>query len=52
MAAILLVPEVFAILETDFGDMDFPSKLESYFSVLDMLARHCMCIATERGLDH
>lgn len=52
MAAVLLVPEVFAILETDFGDMDFPSKLESYFSVLDMLARHCMCIAAERGLDH
>ena len=27
MAAILLVPEVCAILETDFGDMDFPEKL-------------------------
>lgn len=52
MAAMLLIPEVCAILETDFGDMDFPAKLESYFSVLDMLARHCMCIGTERGLDH
>ena len=52
MAAVLLIPEVCAILETDFGDMDFPEKLESYFSVLDMLARHCMCIGTERGLDH
>lgn len=52
IAAVLLVPEVCAIMETDFGDMDFPEKLESYFSVLDMLARHCMCISTERGLDH
>lgn len=52
MAAVLLIPEVCAILRTDFGDMDFPEKLESYFSVLDMLARHCMCVYTERGLDH
>lgn len=52
MAAILLIPEVCAILRTDFGDMDFPKKVESYFSVLDMLARHCMCVYTERGLDH
>lgn len=52
MASVLLIPEVCAILATDFGDMDFPKKLESYFSVLDMLARHCMCITTERGLDH
>lgn len=52
MAAILLIPEVFAILETDFGDMDFPKKLESYFPILDVLMRHCMCIGTERGLDH
>lgn len=52
MAAVLLVPEVCAILATDFGDMDFPKNLVSYFSVLDMLARHCMCVATERGLNH
>lgn len=52
MAAALLIPEVLAILETDFGDMDFPKTVESYFSVLDMLARHCLCVYTERGLDH
>ncbi len=52
MAAVLLIPEVFAILETDFGDMDFPNKLESYFPILDVLMRHCMCIGTETGLDH
>ncbi len=52
MAAVLLIPEVCAILQTDFGDMDFPAKVESYFSVLDMLARHCVCVYTERGLNH
>lgn len=52
MAAVLLAPEVLAILETDFGDMNFPKKLESYFSVLDMLARHSLCVTTERGLEH
>ena len=52
MAAMLLIPEVCAIIQTDFGDMDFPEKVESYFSVLDMLARHCVCVYTERGLDH
>ncbi len=52
MAAVLLIPEVCAILQTDFGDMDFPKKIESYFSVLDMLARHCLGVYTERGLDH
>jgi len=52
MAAVLLIPEVCAIIVTDFGDMDFPEKLESYFSVLDILARHCMCVTTHKGLDH
>lgn len=52
MAAILLIPEVCAILQTDFGETVFPKKVESYFSVLDMLARHCVCVYTERGLDH
>lgn len=52
MASVLLIPEVLALLETDFGDMDFPRVVETYFSVLDILARHCMCVLTERGLDH
>lgn len=52
MAAILLIPEVCAIIQTDFGDMDFPKEIESYFPILDVLARHCVCVFTERGLDH
>ncbi len=52
MAAVLLIPEVCAILTTDFGNSEFPSKAESYFSVLDMLARHCVAVSVEKGLDH
>lgn len=52
MAAILLIPEVCAILKTSFGNSDFPKTVESYFSVLDMLARHSLAVTTHRGLDH
>ena len=52
MAAVLLIPEVCAILKTDFGSAPFPETIETYFSILDVLARHCMIVVTERGLDH
>lgn len=52
LAAILLVPVVYALLATDFGETVFPETWKSYFSVLDILARHCVGIATEKGLDH
>lgn len=52
LAAVLLVPEVYAMLATDFGDMSFPEKWKAYFSVLDILARHCMGITTEKALEH
>lgn len=52
MAGILLVPEVCAILATDFGAMDFPKEVKSYFSVLDELARHQICVTPERQLEH
>lgn len=52
MAAVLLVPEVCALLATDFGHSSFPSEVKVYFSVLAELARHCLCVSAERGLDH
>lgn len=52
MAAVLLVPEVCALLATDFGHSSFPAEVKTYFSVLEELARHCLCVSTERGLDH
>lgn len=52
MAAVLLFPEMCALYFTDFSDPNFPKKITSYFSVFDMLARHCAGVATEQGLDH
>lgn len=52
LAAVMLVPAASAMLGTEFGSADFPTELESYFSVLDELARHLMCVQTEHGLDH
>ena len=52
MASILLIPEVLAIYQTDFGAWNFPTELKSYFSILDELARHCLNVTTERGLEH
>ncbi len=52
MAAVVLVPAACAMLGTEFGSAEFPTELESYFSVLDELARHLMCVKAERGLEH
>ncbi|MBO7338716.1 MAG: YfhO family protein [Lachnospiraceae bacterium] len=52
LAAIYLVPEVMALLATDFGKVEFPKEWKFYFSVIDELARHCMAINTERALEH
>ena len=52
MAAILLVPEVCAILATDFGNSTFPTEIKTYFTILEELARHCLCIPAQRGLEH
>ncbi len=52
MAAVLLIPEACAIFATDFGKSEFPKEVESYFSVFDMLARHCVAVSVEKGLDH
>lgn len=52
MAAILLLPELAALRFTEFSDINFPSKLKTYFPVIDMLARHCFNVTVETGLDH
>ncbi len=52
MAAVLLVPEACALFATDFGHSSFPAETKTYFSVLEELARHCMSVSPERGLDH
>lgn len=52
MAAILLIPEIAALKFTEFSDISFPSKLNLYFPVLDMAARHFFNVTVETGLDH
>lgn len=52
MAAVLLLPELAALYFTEFSDVNFPTKLKFYFSFYDMVARHCMDVKVETGLDH
>jgi uncharacterized membrane protein YfhO len=52
IAAVLLLPEVCALLETDFGDMLFPEEMEFYFSIPEVFARHSFLVLNERGLAH
>lgn len=51
-AAIVLLPEIFALQTTASGDVNFPKTYESYFSIFDMIARHIGNVETEIGLDH
>lgn len=52
IASVLLLPEIAALRFTEFSDISFPSKVKTYFSVIDMLARHCFNVTVETGLDH
>lgn len=52
MAAVVLLPEIFALKTTASGDINFPKTLTSYFSIFDMIARHIGNVETEIGLDH
>lgn len=52
MAAVVLLPEVYALQMTASGDVNFPKTFESYFSIIDMLARHIANVEVEVGLDH
>ncbi|MBR1700962.1 MAG: YfhO family protein [Lachnospiraceae bacterium] len=48
-AAILLVPEACALLQSDYAIAEVGGRPSYYFSILDMLARHCMIVKTELG---
>lgn len=52
LAAVVLLPEIFALQSTASGNINFPRKWEAYFSIFDMLARHIGNVQTEIGLDH
>ncbi len=52
LAALVLLPEVHALMMTASGKFNFPKLQEPYFSIIDMLARHMGNVETEIGLDH
>ncbi len=52
MAAVLLLPEIAALQYTEFSEINFPDTIKTYFSVIDMLARHLFNVGVETGLDH
>ena len=52
LACVVLLPEVMNLSSTASGSTTFPKTLTNYFSVLDMLARHCVNVTCEVGLDH
>ena len=49
IGALFLIPEVLALQLSRFSSADFPNKLTEYFSIFDVLARHCMDVAIETG---
>lgn len=52
LAGVILVPEVMALQSTASGSSTFPKTFSSYFSIIDMLARHIGNVEVEIGLDH
>ncbi len=52
LAAFVLLPEVLALQSTASGSSTFPKTFTSYFSILEMLARHIGNVEVEIGLDH
>lgn len=52
LAAVVLLPEIYALKMTASGNFDFPKTFNSYFSIFDMLARHIGNVEVEIGLDH
>ena len=52
LAAVVLLPEIYALQTTASGNFDFPKTLTSYFPIFDMLARHIGNVGVEIGLDH
>lgn len=52
MAALVLLPEIYALRMTASGDFNFPTTVSSYFSIFDMFARHIGNVEIEIGLDH
>ena len=51
-AAVMILPAALALKGTASADSSFPSSLTSYFSIVEMIARHMTCVDVEIGLEH
>ncbi|MEW4414762.1 YfhO family protein [Clostridium sp. AN503] len=52
LAAVVLIPEIYALQMTASADSTFPKTFTQYFPIFDMIARHIGNVETEIGLDH
>lgn len=52
IAMIVLLPEMKALQMSASADSTFPKTFSSYFSMLEMLARHLVDVEVHIGLDH
>ncbi len=52
IAAVLLLPEMYAFRLTASGSTEFPKTFTDYFSVINELSRHLPLVETEQALDH
>lgn len=46
LAAFLILPEFFALQLTTSGNIDFPNRLSTYFTLFDAFSRHLMNVET------
>ena len=51
-AAMILLPEVYALGYTASGDFNFPDTLNRYFSFVTVISRHLINVEVHTGLDH
>lgn len=52
LAAVTLLPEIYALQMTASSDFNFPQTATQYFTIIDMVARQMPFVETEQGLDH
>lgn len=52
IAAVLWMPQIYEYSMTASANNDFPSVVESYFSAIDVIARHMINVEVEVELDH
>lgn len=51
-AAVLLIPEMYALRYTVSSNITFPKTLTEYFPILQMMSRHLMNVPVHLGLEH